>query len=92
MSIPRLAPSANSLDVTVTVNEKLRPYFTQWFQATKNDGETPEQFTMRVLKGQALNFYKSQNPVDYQERVDAASQTIGEEIQGDLALFDTEVD
>ena len=57
MAIPRLPESASSIDVTITVNKKLRPYFEIWFQKKKNPGETPEQFALRVLKASALKDY-----------------------------------
>ena len=56
-TIPRLPPANNPLDVTITVNVRLRPYFTEWFQQTKEPGETPEQFALRNLKFLAATWY-----------------------------------
>ena len=57
MSIPRLQPSAQPLEVTITVSTQVRPYFTEWYQEAKEDEETPEQFALRHLKDSAINWY-----------------------------------
>lgn len=57
MIIPRLPPANNPLNVTITVNERLRPYFTVWFQRFKLENETPEQFALRKLKEVAMDDY-----------------------------------
>lgn len=57
MIIPRLAPSNNPISITITVNERLRPYFTRWYQNLKKDNESPEEFGLRKLKESAMSDY-----------------------------------
>ena len=57
MTIPRLDPDAADLDVAITIPGKLTPYFQQWYKATKEPGETPEEFTYRLLKITAHTWY-----------------------------------
>ena len=57
VTIPRLPPANNPIDVTITVGVKLRPYFTEWYQAEKLNGEAPEQFTLRMMKGLSAQWY-----------------------------------
>ena len=57
MTIPRLPPAADPLDVNLHVNVNLTPYFTQFYQDTKLDGDTPEQFLLRVMKRQVVDHY-----------------------------------
>ncbi|NIR25858.1 MAG: hypothetical protein GWN77_02620 [Gammaproteobacteria bacterium] len=57
MTIPRLPPDSSSIDVTITVNERLRPYFTAWYQKFKEEGESPQKFALRNLKEAALDDY-----------------------------------
>ena len=57
MPVPRLPEATSSIDVTITVNKKLRPYFEIWFQKKRKAGETPAQFALRVLKANALKDY-----------------------------------
>ena len=92
MAIPRLAPSANPIDVIITVNVKLRPYFEIWFQRKKLDGETPQQFGLRVLKNAAINDYladtaKTEVDVIEQNKIDALVI-----LQSDTDSLSTEVD
>jgi len=92
MAIPRLAPSANPIDVTITVNVKLRPYFEIWFQRKKEAGEAPAQFALRMLKNAAMNDYLAdvaKAEVDTIEQVKADAMT---ELQDDANSMSTEVD
>jgi len=57
MAIPRLAPDTNPLSIEITINERLRPYFTLWYQREKKGSETPEQFAIRQMKGLAIRSY-----------------------------------
>ena len=49
MAIPRLPPAAAPIDITITVNERLLPYMTDWYQANKNPGESPAEFIIRGM-------------------------------------------
>ena len=92
MAIPRLPESASPFVVEITVNVRLRPYFEIWFQREKLDGETPEQFALRMLKMAAMNDYYAdvaKPAVDTieQDKVDALTA-----LQEDVNLLSTEVD
>ena len=92
MTIPRLAESDAPIDVTITVNVRLRPYFEIWFQRKKLAGETPPQFALRMLKIAALNDYLNdsitvETDAIEQEKVDATTA-----LNDDINLMATEVD
>lgn len=92
MTIPRLAPSATPIDVTITVNVNLRPYFEIWFQRKKEAGETAPQFGLRMLKNAAINDYladTAKSEVDAIEQVKVDSMT---DLQADATSLSTEVD
>ena len=55
MTIPRLPPATDPVDVNLHVNINLVPYFTQFYHDTKLDGDTPEQFLLRVMKRQVID-------------------------------------
>ena len=57
MTIPRLPPATDPVDVNLHVNANLVPYFTQFYLDTKLDGDTPEQFLLRVMKRQVVDHY-----------------------------------
>lgn len=57
MPIPRLSPASSDLTISVTVKKRLRPYFTAWYQADKLTDETPEEFIIRQLKINAMQWY-----------------------------------
>ncbi len=84
MIIPRLPEATSSIDVTITVGKKLRPYFTEWYQRTKLDGESPQNFVNRILKEQALSYYLRA----------AAGQIIDSHaaaVSADATIFESEV-
>jgi len=83
--IPRLPPATTELTVSITVNEKLRPYFTEWYQRRKIDGETPTNFALRILKQAAMADYAAENL--QQAQLDAI-QTL----QDDVEALGVEVD
>lgn len=92
MAIPRLTPSANPFELNVTVNVNLRPYFEIWFQRKKEAGETPEQFTLRIMKTAALNDYladtaKTEVDAIEQDKIDATTA-----LNDDIGVLATEVD
>lgn len=80
-TILRLPESANDYNLSVTINKKLFPYLQAWFQRKRNDGETVEQFALRVLKASALQ--------DYINDVVASQQ---QDFATDAGLLNTEVD
>lgn len=92
MSIPRLDPSSNDLTISITVNKRLRPYFTNWYQADKLENDTPEEFIIRQLKINAMQWYSSE---EKRPLVQAAKQTKQDEVDSleldEKALFN-EVD
>ena len=92
MPIPRLAPSANPIDVTITVNVKLRPYFEIWFQRKKESGETPAQFALRMLKHAALNDHIGGTVKAETEAIEKEQSDAMVALQGDIVSMGTEVD
>ena len=90
--IPRLPADANPIDVTITVNEKLRPYFEIWFQTKKEAGESPEAFALKVLKQQALNFHISANLKVEQNAIEEAKKLAEQAVNDDIQSMVTEVD
>ena len=92
MAITRLAPHANSLDVNITINEQLRPYFTQWYQATKIDGDTPESFALRYLKEDAMKFFLQTAVKSDIDAVESAKQTAMDAITADVTTLRSEVE
>lgn len=57
MTIPRLPPAADPVDVNLHVNVNLVPYFTKFYQDTKLEGDTPEMFLLRVTKKLVVDHY-----------------------------------
>ena len=92
MAIPRLAPSADPIDVTITVNVKLRPYFEIWFQREKLAGETPKQFALRMLKNAAMNDYLRDTAKTEVDAVEQAKIDSLNALQADANSLSTEVD
>jgi hypothetical protein len=92
MPIPRLTASAKDFTYSTTINKKKRPYFEIWFQRKKQDGETPEKFSLRMLTTQMMNDYfadvaKAEMDAIEQDKVDATTA-----LQSDIELLFTEVD
>lgn len=86
-TIPRLPPATSSIDITFTVNETLRPYLTEFYQATKLDGETPDQFVLRLLKNSAKGWY-AQKEYELAEEIARDSVTVSiEELRLDRRTF-----
>jgi len=92
MTIARLAPHANDLTVTLTVTKALRPYFTEWYQATKQDGDTPETFVMRIMKAQAASYYINKEMPAQMEAIEAVKNTEMQTIAEDSDLLRVEMD
>jgi len=92
VTIPRLPPAAKPLDVTITVNEKLLPYLTIWYQRKKNAGETPDQFALRVLKESALNDYLADEGKKAFDQIEVDKNTAIDTLQQDATSLGTEVD
>ena len=92
MPIPRLTPSANPIDVTITVNERLRPYFEIWFQRKKLSGESPSQFALRVLKMNALNDYLNDVGKAEVDQIEAEKAAALDALQTDAHSIEGEVD
>jgi hypothetical protein len=49
-------PPTTDLPASFTVPAAARPYIQQWFQETKNPGETPDAFLLRKLVEVSLNY------------------------------------
>jgi len=92
MALPRLAPSAQPLDVTITVNERLRPYFTQWFQDEKQEGETPENFAIRQMKKLAMRSYITSVYEAEVLKVTQAQSLAEADLSTDIVAIETEVE
>lgn len=89
--LPRLTPSVNPLNVTITISENLRPYFEIWYQKKKTSGETPEEFGLRALKTAALNDHVQSNVKADTDAADAAREQADVDIRADVAALNTEV-
>ena len=85
MIIPRLPPASSSINVAITVNERLRPYFTEWFNKTKKVGESPDDFALRRLKESALLDY-----IKFHER--QIENSLDESLTEDSNVLRSEVD
>jgi len=92
MPIPRLPEAAQAFTVEITVNTRLRPYFEIWYQRTKQDGETPEQFALRVLKTAALNDYIKSNIKTETDAIAAAKVAAETALNNDIQAMGTEVE
>ena len=84
--IPRLPESANSLDITITINKRLRPYFEIWYQRKKESGEAPEQFALRFLKLAALNDYVGSNVKTEADAIESATAAAKTALQDDIVF------
>jgi len=84
--IPRLPPTS-PISVSLDVNATLRPYFTEFYQAKKEAGESPEQFLLRYMKEAVKEYW-----IHYSEQqvVDVAMAE-RREMRGDSDTFDTEI-
>jgi len=91
MPIPRLPKATNSLDVTITVNKKLLPYFQVWFQKKREPGETPEQFALRALKGAALGDYIAFEGRGVSDAIEAERLQAITDLEADANSMDGEV-
>ena len=91
-TIPRLPASAQPLDVTFTINVNLRPYLTAWFNATKRDGETVEEFVLRKLKNSAANWYISKEVPSIVQQLEQDRNAEIEEVGNDSSAFKSELD
>ena len=89
--MPRLAPSDNPITVDVTVSAKLRPYFTEWYQASKKEDDTPSSFLLDLMKREAVRYYKSVNLQAEVEAVELNIRTLREGIQEDAVQLYTEI-
>lgn len=92
MPIPRLAPATSPLDINITINTKLRPYLTQWYQDTKLEDETPEEFILRHLKGIAVNYYSRPEIRNQAITLDSDKEAEVQALRDDADLLLTEVD
>ena len=92
MAIPRLTPSANPYELSITVNVNLRPYFEIWYQRKKEAGDTPEQFALRALKTAALNDYIMDNIKAEQDAVEQVKLDAEEAVNTDIQSLSTETD
>ena len=92
MTIPRLPPAADPLDVNLHVNVNLTPYFTQFYQETKLPDDTPEIFLLRVTKRLAVDHYL----LNYVRDALAEQEVLNKEaidcINSDADLINDEVD
>ena len=59
MAILNLPDASSDRVVNVTIPKEYDSYFVDWYQDTKKDGETPEQFALRLLGVQALYNYRN---------------------------------
>ena len=92
MVLSRLDADTKGIDVTIKVNEKLRPYFTMWYQRKKKDGETPAEFALRVLKTTALNDYISEKAQTESNKIEETKNTAIQDLQTDITMLNREVD
>ena len=92
MAIPRLTESAKAYNLNVTINVKQRPYFEIWYQRKKEAGETPEQFTLRILKIAMLNDHIADNVKTEIDAIEQASIDAKTAVQADIESLATEID
>lgn len=92
MTIRRLPPADKSLDVTITVNKNLLPYFTQWYQRKKLDGEKPKAFALRILKSSAISDYLSDMGKAEINQIEEKKAIAIEALHTDASTLQSEVD
>lgn len=87
MALPRLQPDENDLDITFTVSAALRPYLTKWYQETKLDGESVQDFVLRILKEQAKNDYIAKQGKQELDSIDASRNNEADTLIQDIEVF-----
>lgn len=90
--IPRLDPAANPIDVTVTVNVRLRPYFELWFNKTKLPGETAREFALRKLKESAFRDYLGFTIQDERDSIEQSTEDLNTALNDDIQALAEELD
>ena len=92
MTIPRLPPATDPVDVNLHINVNLVPYFTQFYLDAKLDGDTPEIFLLRVMKRSAVNHYLLNRERDALADQEVLNQAAIDAIMADANNINTEVD
>ena len=92
MTIPRLPPAENPLDVNLHVNVNLAPYFIKFYQDTKLEGDTPESFLLRVMKKQVVDHFITNPLRDALAAQELVNATAIKDILDDCSQVSTEVD
>ena len=87
MAIPRLPPAPASLSISLDVNATLLPYFTEFYQAKKQAGESPEQFLLRYMKDVVKDYWIK----SYEQQLVDASRAEQRAILNDSDTFNTEI-
>jgi hypothetical protein len=80
MAVTRQPPAANDFSVTLTINKGVVPYYQDFYNAFKQEGESPEDFIERNLKEQVINYHL--NVANNELGADA--NTFREEIRTDV--------
>jgi len=84
--IPRLPPTS-PISVSLDVNAALRPYFTEFYQAKKEAGESPEQFLLRYMKEAVREYWVG----SYERQIIETSRAEQRAILDDSDTFNTEI-
>jgi len=92
MAFPRLAPSTNPYNLSVTIDVNLRPYFERWYAEEQLPGEDPSQFALRKLKEQASSDYLNYVLPDERKTVDDQRNAGLASIAADIESFKGELD
>jgi len=87
MAIPRLPPATTPISVSLDVNAALRPYFTEFYQAKKEAGESPEQFLLRYMKESVREYWVG----SYEWQIIETSRAEQIAILDDSDTFNTEI-
>ena len=87
MAIPRLPPATTPISVSLEVNAVLRPYFTEFYKAKKEAGESPEQFLLRYMKDAVRDYWLTYS----QDQIVEAAMTERRDMHADSDTFNTEI-
>lgn len=90
--ITRLPEAGEGKVITITVSKKLLPYLTEWFQDTKQDGETPEDFVLRLMKEQTKEYYINREVFQTVKTLEDQKETDLEALGADVELLTNEID
>ena len=83
-----LPADTQDLSVTFIVPKELRPYLTKFYQATKRDGDTVDDYLLRMVVQQAVSYF-SQEKIGEAEGV-LQAQTPRQDIRTEMRTFLTD--